>query len=105
MSNIDVSQNQRHTVRQKHWSRESQPFAPAEILINRLENGWSLNQVVHAKTHQYGGGRTIQIYFFTICLNGETIELPVQANPVMRRLIAEHKLTVIPLDNGSAAVQ
>ena len=45
MSNIDVhSQDQRHS-RQKHWSRESQPIAPAEILINRLENGWALNQI------------------------------------------------------------
>jgi hypothetical protein len=106
MSNIDVhSQDQRRVIQQKHWSRESQPFAPAEILINHLENGWSLNQIVHVKTHQYGGGRTIQIYFFTICWNGESIELPVQANPVIRRLIVERKLNVIPLDSGSAAVQ
>jgi len=106
MSNIDIpSQNQQQVVQQKHWSRESQPIAPAEILVNRLESGWSLNQIVHAKTHQYGGGRTIQIYFFTICLQGESIEIPVQANPVIRRLIVERKLNVIPLDSGSAAVQ
>jgi hypothetical protein len=91
------------TVRIKHWSRESQSIAPADILINRLQRGWSLDPVVRLEAHIYGPGRVVNIYHFTLRLDDEVLELPVQSNPVVRRLIDERKLKVTSLPSTVAA--
>ncbi|NDJ85310.1 MAG: hypothetical protein GYB66_05455 [Chloroflexi bacterium] len=88
----------RDAPRPRHWSRQSQPIAPAEILVDRLQNGWILGKVVKCQRYEYGPGRSVNIYHFTLTSNGETTQIPVHSNPVVRRLIHENNLQIVPLD-------
>lgn len=95
MSGLSV---QYSTPKHRHWSRQSQPIAPAEILVEHVRAGWKINPVVKCQTHEYGPGRSVNIYHFTLTFDGEVLQLPVHANPVVRRLIREHQLHVVPLE-------
>lgn len=78
----------------RHWSRESQPIATADILLNRLQNGWALQGIVQHITYSYGAGRSIQVYHFLLERNGELLEIPVRANPIVQRVINDHHLQI-----------
>lgn len=92
---VQFDRSARKGVRLRHWSRQSQPIAPAEILVNRLQNGWVLSSVVTCEQHHYGPGRSIDIYTFTLTQNDSVLQLPVQANPVVRRILREYNLQVV----------
>ncbi len=92
---VQFSNSPRKGVSQRHWSRQSQPIAPAEILVNRLQHGWALSPVVSCQQHHYGPGRTIEIYTFTLTQNDDVLQLPVQSNPVVRRIIRDHRLQIV----------
>ncbi|NDJ85569.1 MAG: hypothetical protein GYB66_06765 [Chloroflexi bacterium] len=94
---VQMREYQKKVTRPRHWSRQSQPIAPAEILVNRLQRGWQLHNIVQVQTHSYGPGRSIDIYHFTLSNGTETAQIPVQSNPVVRRLIRENRLQVTPL--------
>lgn len=91
------SEYYRQNEKQLYWSRQIQPIAPSQILTNRLECGWQLGNVVGREIHQYGPGRSIDIFHFTLSRDGETVEIPVRSNPVIKRLIIEHHLRVIAM--------
>ncbi|PJF44039.1 MAG: hypothetical protein CUN55_06035 [Phototrophicales bacterium] len=93
--NTQITNRVESGVPLRHWSRQSQPIAPAEILVNRLQNGWQLSPVATCQQHHYGPGRTIDIYTFTLTQNGDVLQLPVRANPVVHRIIREHNLEVV----------
>jgi hypothetical protein len=94
----------RTTENLKHWSRESQPIAPVEILLNRIQRGWTIEPIVYLETHVYGPGRTVSIYHFTLKQESEKLEIPVQVNPVVRRLIEDYKVKVVPFNTGGAPI-
>ena len=83
---------------QKHWSPESQAIAPAECLMNHLSDGWSTAPMIFARRHQFGAGRVVHIYLFQLHRDGQSIEIPVQGNPIIRRLIVDRQLRVIIYD-------
>ena len=83
--------------KQLYWSRQTQPIAPSQILINRLECGWQLGDAVRREVHQSGSGRSIDIFHFTLTRDGEKVEIPVRSNPVIKHLIVEHHLRVIAM--------
>ncbi len=95
MSGLSV---QNSTSGNRHWSRQSQPIAPVEILVERIRDGWELDTLVKCQTYEYGPGRSVNVYHFTLTNNEETLQLPVHANPIVRRLIRERQLHVIPLE-------
>ncbi|MCB9438107.1 MAG: hypothetical protein H6673_14105 [Anaerolineales bacterium] len=76
----------------RHWSSHSQPIATADILINRLQSGWKLQGIAGNTTYSYGGGRTVKVYHFLLENNGEVIEMPVRANPMVQRVISDYNL-------------
>lgn len=92
---LQTSNYQRKAIPQRHWSRQSQPIAPVEILVNRLQQGWVLKPIVQCDQHHYGPGRAVNIYTFTLTYNDNSMQLPVQANPVVMRLIRERQLEVV----------
>lgn len=92
---LQTSNYTQKAIIQRHWSRQSQPIAPAEILVNRLQHGWELGKTVTCEQHHYGPGRSVDIYTFTLTQKDEMLQLPVQSNPVVRRLIRDHALEII----------
>ena len=81
--------------RHRHWSRESQTYAPADVLLHLLRAGWSLEPLAAVETFFYAGYRRVDVYYFTLRHGEETLEMPVLANPAVRRLIEQYKLTVL----------
>src|SRR5258707_6138764 len=83
------------TERHRHWSRESQTYAPADVLLHQIRSGWSLEPLAAVETFFYAGYRRVDVYYFTLRRGDETLEMPVLANPAVKRLIEQHKLTVL----------
>lgn len=79
----------------RHWSSQSQAYAPADVLLNHIREGWTLDSLVAIETFYYAGFRRIDVFYFTLPLrrNAQTLEIPVVANPVVTRLIQECGLT------------
>src|SRR5258707_1811377 len=60
-----------------------------------LNDGWELDSLAAVETFYYAGYRRVDIFYFTLKLDGKVVEMPVLANPVTHRLVEERKLTVL----------
>jgi hypothetical protein len=82
----------------RHWAPDSQAYAPADVLQQYLRSGWELDTLAAVETFYMAGYRRSDIYYFTLKRNTEYIEMPVLANPVVFRIIQEHKLNVLRIN-------
>jgi hypothetical protein len=83
------------TDRSRHWSPESQTYAPADVLLNFIHDGWTLETPAAVESFYYAGYRRVDVFYFTLKRGEEVLEMPVLANPVTHRLVEERKLTVL----------
>jgi hypothetical protein len=81
----------------RHWSPSSQAYAPADVLMAYLADGWSLSPVVGLEEHWHAGVRRVDVYHFELHKEGQSQVLPVQSNPVVRRLMRLRQLRVVLL--------
>lgn len=82
----------------RHWSPESEIYAPADVLLQYLTAGWSLDQHVAVETVYYAGYRRSDVYYFTLEHDGVSLEMPVLATPVVFKLIEDRRLTTLPIN-------
>ncbi len=94
----------RTTDTRRHWSPSSQTYAPADVLMRYLAEGWQISPVVGLEEHWHAGVRRVDVYHFELSDGDETIVLPVQSNPVVRRLLHERQLRVVLLKRDTIAV-
>ncbi len=87
----------RSAGKRRHWSPSSQTYAPVDVLLEYLVADWNLNPVVGLEKFWYGGGRHVAVYYVELTKGNQTVVMPVHANPVVRRLIVERQLRVMPL--------
>lgn len=85
----------------RHWSPESQPYAPADVLLQYLRYGWELTKTVGLNTMRCVSRRCARIYSFEVTKGNERICIPVVANPVVSNLIRDYGLTVMTCDRDS----
>lgn len=83
----------------RHWSPTSQEYAPADVLIRFLTTGWKISPVVGLEQHRHAGVRKVDVYHFELTKDDKQQILPVQSNPVVRRLLHERGLRVVMLQN------
>jgi hypothetical protein len=84
--------------RVRHWSPESQPYAPADVLLNYLQSGWLLESLASVETFYYAGYRRVDIVHFTLRSGDSILEMPVLANPAVTRLLEERSMTVLRIN-------
>ncbi len=82
----------------RHWSPDSEPYASADVLIQYLRLGWIVDKLVAVETVYHSARRSSNVFYFTLSLNGQTIEMPVLANPVVLDLLKRHKLTTLRIN-------
>ena len=87
----------RSTDKRQFWAAASQKYAPAGVLLDYLEAGWVLSRVVGVEEFYYAGLRHVSIYHFELFKNGQFYVIPVQGNPVVRRLLRDQNLREVPL--------
>ncbi len=85
----------------RHWSPTSQAYAPADVLLDRLNSGWMLDTEATVETFYYAGYRRVDVFCFTLRRGTESIEMPVLSNPAVDRLLAENDLTVIEIKSSA----
>lgn len=78
-----------------HWSPKSQPYAPADVLLQYLHDGWEINNRIVSEVFRCLSRQCVELYYFMLLRDGEFVTLPIVANPVASRLIREFSLTVI----------
>ncbi len=79
----------------RHWSPDSELYAPADVLFQYLWLGWSLKNSVAVEVVHYGGYRRSVIYFFTLENEDKVVEIPVVATPPVLRLVEEEHLETL----------
>jgi hypothetical protein len=87
----------RSTDTRRHWSASSQAYAPADVLMRYLADNWTISPVVGLEEHWHAGSRRVDVYHFELIKDEESLVLPVQSNPVVRRLLQERQLRVVLL--------
>ena len=60
-----------------------------------LAVGWKTDNPVTVETFYYGSCRHSDVYHFVLRNRDESIELPIVANPVVFRVIAAYRLTIV----------
>ena len=87
----------------RHWSPSSQPYAPADVLLRYLAEGWQISPIVGLEEHVHAGARRVAVYHFEVTKDGQQQILPVQSNPVVRRLLHDRNLRVVHLNREALA--
>jgi hypothetical protein len=82
----------------RHWCRESEPIAPAEVLLQYLRWGWELDNLVGVEVYYHAGCRRSDVYCFTLGRDDDTIEIPVLANPAVFRVVDSHQMTLMRIN-------
>ncbi|MBN1563301.1 MAG: hypothetical protein JXA10_05650 [Anaerolineae bacterium] len=93
----------RSTDTRRHWSPTSQAYAPADVLIRYLADGWSISPIVGLEEHWHAGSRRVDVYHFELVKGDDELLLPVQSNPVVRRLLNERQLRVVLLKRDTVS--
>ncbi|MEP7287937.1 MAG: hypothetical protein ABI947_19470 [Chloroflexota bacterium] len=83
----------------RHWSPASQAYAPADVLLNYIRQGWQLDNRAAVETFFYAGYRRVDVFYFTLRDGDVMVEMPVLANPAVSRLIEQNKLTVLRINS------
>ena len=85
--------------RYRHWSPDSQTYAPADVLLNYIRQGWQLDSRAAVETFFYAGYRRVDVFYFTLRDGDVVVEMPVLANPAVSRLVEQNKLTVLRINH------
>ena len=88
----------------RHWSPTSQQYAPVDVLMRYLTEGWVISPVVGLEEHWHAGVRRVEVYHFELTKDDKVQVLPVTSNPVVRRLIQQHQLKIVLLKRDDVAV-
>ena len=81
----------------RHWSPASQSYAPADVLLEYLADGWNLSSVVGRMEHWYGAGRHVGVYYFELARDHRMMVMAVHGNPAVHRLVWERRSRIVPL--------
>lgn len=81
----------------RHWSPQSEDYAPAEALQVYLADGWELDRQVSVELFLHNK-RSTHIYYFKLRRGDIEVWMPVLENPVVLRLIMLHQITLHQAD-------
>ena len=84
-----------HDEDHRHWSPNSQSYAPADILFQYLRDGWLLGDKVLVQVFQCFSWRCVEVYYFRLTHDSAPVLMPIIANPVILRFVMERGLTVV----------
>ena len=95
-----MEREQRSLDQGRHWSSSSQTYAPADVLLEYLADGWDISSVVGHEEYWYGGGRHVAVYYFELTKDNQALVLPILGNPIVRRLVRQRQLRIVRLTWG-----
>ncbi len=79
----------------RHWSPESQVYAPGDVLLHLISDGWRIYRKVFVESYRCVSQRYVNVYHFVLLRGNERLSLRVVANPAVRRVVQEQQLTVL----------
>lgn len=92
---IPVALDPDHDEDYRHWSPLSQPYAPADVLLQYLRGGWQIQGRVLVEVSRCTSRRCTELYYFILTRDDERLTMPVLANPVVLRLAQELGLILV----------
>ena len=78
----------------RHWCPASETYAPVEVLLRYVRQGWKLDDLVVTETHVFTSCLCTAIYFFVLRRDGMLIRMPVLTNPIVLRMVNNCRLTL-----------
>lgn len=81
----------------RHWSPKSQVYAPGDVLLHLISDGWQVYRKVFVESYRCVSWRHVNVYHFVLVRRNERQSLRVVDNPAVRRLVQEYRLTVKPV--------
>ncbi len=79
----------------RHWSRESQAYAPGDVLIHYLETGWTAGSFVTAQSFYFASNRQVTVLRFTLTQGEQTLTMPVIDNPKIEQLLKAYGIVPV----------
>ena len=89
----------------RYWSPASQSHAAGDQLLRYLKAGWTPDSTVRIETRWFGEARHTLIYHLILRRGGQQLEMPVLASPLIRRMMRDRRLGLIPVETESFGEQ
>jgi hypothetical protein len=80
----------------RHWHAGSEKYAGSDSLATKIYLGWTVGEVVYREEH-WRAGRCSMVYHFTLERDGETMTMPVIANPYLWRYLTDAPVQVVSM--------
>ena len=81
----------------RHWSPTSENFAGGDVIVTLLTGeGWKIGETIFCEEYWCAGSRLVTIYHMELHRSGETMTVPVLANPYVRRMVASTMFQLRP---------
>ena len=89
----------------RHWHSESEKYAGGDALMTYINEGWSLKETVFLEEYWHAGVRLVTIFHCELEHDGETVKMPVLANPYVTRILNILPVQIRPLSERQAVQQ
>ena len=84
----------------RHWCDTSERFAGGDALLTAMNRNWEVEPTCYEEHVWHAGTRLVTIYHFTLHNEGETLLMPVVANPYVQRVVREQGYKVLPFEEA-----
>lgn len=81
----------------RYWSPTSQSYAGGDALVTLLCQGWAIAETVFHEEYWHAGSRPVTIYHMELSRGEAIMNVPVFANPYVRRMVASTLFQLRPL--------
>jgi hypothetical protein len=90
----------------RHWSPKSEKFAGGDAVVTLLTcEDWKIDETVFYEQYWCAGSRLVTIYHMEMHRDGETMTVPVLANPYVRRMVDSTMFQLRPLPEQAQRVR
>jgi hypothetical protein len=84
----------------RHWCPQSQKYAPGDVLLAYLRNGWALDPVAEVERVYYSGYRCVEVFYFVLANGDQVLKMPVIANPRIHKLVEENRIKLFQIKSS-----
>ncbi|MBL8134321.1 MAG: hypothetical protein JNL42_20835 [Anaerolineae bacterium] len=82
----------------RYWSAQSEKYTGCDALLTALDSGWKIDGVVFQQEFWLSGVRPVCVFHIELIRSDERAKMRVVHNPYLLRLLRNHDVQVVALN-------